>query len=43
MFHADNEHLKRFFVNKGMQQEAVLRSHFHLGKDELVYSMFFAA
>lgn len=43
MFHADNEHLKDFFATKGMQQEAILRNHFHIGVDEVVYSMFLAA
>lgn len=42
IFHADNEHLKRFFANKGMEEEAVLRSHFRFGVDEVVYSMFVA-
>lgn len=42
LIHSDNRHLKTFFAYKGMQQEAVLRSHFHMGVDELVYSMFLA-
>jgi hypothetical protein len=42
LIHADNRHLKTFFAYKGMQQEAVLRSHYRMGVDELVYSMFMA-
>jgi hypothetical protein len=40
LIHADNRHLKSFFANKGMQQEAILKSHYRVGVDELVYSMF---
>ncbi|MFH0805121.1 MAG: hypothetical protein V1916_02910, partial [Patescibacteria group bacterium] len=42
MIHADSKHIRDFFQDKGMHQEAVLRSHFHAGTDELVYSMFIA-
>ena len=42
MIHADCRHIKEFYENKGMQQEAVLRDHFHRGKDELVFSLFLA-
>jgi N-acetylglutamate synthase-like GNAT family acetyltransferase len=42
MIHADSKHLRQFFLDKGMRQEAVLRSHFHQGIDELVFSMFLA-
>lgn len=41
MIHADNEEVKEFFTNKGMQQEAILRNHFRRGTDELVFSLFF--
>ncbi len=41
MIHADNEEVKEFFTNKGMEQEAILRNHFRRGTDELVYSLFF--
>ncbi|MDD5040556.1 MAG: hypothetical protein PHY34_05410 [Patescibacteria group bacterium] len=40
MIHADCAHIKEFFLNKGMQQEAVLRDHYHNGKDELLFSLF---
>lgn len=42
MIHADCRHIKEFYENKGMRQEAVLRDHFHQGKDELVFSLFLA-
>lgn len=42
MIHADSKHLQAFFANKGMHQEAVLKDHYHYGKDELVFSMFVA-
>ncbi len=42
MIHADSKHLQAFFANKGMHQEAVLKDHYHFGKDELVFSMFLA-
>ncbi len=42
MIHADCQHIKEFYEDKGMQQEAVLRDHFHRGKDELVFSLFLA-
>ena len=42
LIHADNQHLKNFFASKGMEQEAVLRNHFRMGTDELLYSMFVA-
>jgi N-acetylglutamate synthase-like GNAT family acetyltransferase len=42
MIHADNLEIKEFFLNKGMQQEAILRNHFRRGTDELVFSLFFA-
>lgn len=42
MIHADARHIKQFFLDKGMQQEALLKSHFHPGKDELVFSLFLA-
>ncbi len=41
MIHSDNKQVKEFFENKGMQQEAVLKNHFHSGQDELVFSLFF--
>ena len=40
MIHADARHVREFFVDKGLQQEAVLKNHFHPNKDELVFSMF---
>lgn len=40
MIHADNRHIREFFLDKGMRQEAVLKNHFHPGTDELVYSLF---
>lgn len=43
LIHADNKAIKEFFLNKGMQQEAVLRNHYHLGTDELVFSLFFGS
>jgi hypothetical protein len=42
MIHADNRQIKEFFIDKGMQQEAILRNHFHRGTDELIFSMFFS-
>ncbi|MFA5135098.1 MAG: hypothetical protein WC505_04945 [Patescibacteria group bacterium] len=42
MIHADNREIKEFFLNKGMQQEAILRNHYHNGTDELIFSLFFA-
>lgn len=42
MIHADSKHIRQFFIDKGMQQEAVLRNHYHSGKDELIFSLFFA-
>ncbi|MFH1206986.1 MAG: hypothetical protein V1668_00060 [Patescibacteria group bacterium] len=42
MIHADNRHIREFFQDKGMRQEAVLKNHFHPGVDELVYSLFLA-
>lgn len=42
MIHADNREIKEFFLNKGMQQEAILRNHFHNGTDELIFSLFIA-
>ncbi len=42
MIHADNKHLQAFFEAKGMHQEAILKDHFYLGQDELVFSMFLA-
>lgn len=42
MIHADNKHLQAFYETKGMRQEAVLKDHFRLGQDELVFSMFLA-
>ena len=42
MIHADAKHLKQFFLDKGMQQEALLKSHFHPGQDELIFSLFLA-
>jgi len=42
LIHADNRHVKEFFENKGMKQEAILRNHFHKGTDELVFSLFFS-
>jgi len=41
MIRADNNFLKEFFIDKGMQQEAVLKDHFHRGENELVFSLFF--
>ncbi|XOU93921.1 MAG: hypothetical protein ACNFW9_03670 [Candidatus Kerfeldbacteria bacterium] len=41
MIHTDNIQIKNFFENKGMHQEAILKNHFHAGKDELVFSLFF--
>jgi len=41
MIHSDNRQVKEFFQNKGMQQEAILKHHFHKGQDELVFSLFF--
>jgi len=40
MIHADKKHIKDFFINKGMQQEAILRNHFRHGTDELIFSIF---
>ena len=40
LIHADNQEVKDFYINKGMRQEAVLKNHFHLGTDELVFSLF---
>lgn len=42
LIHADAKHIKEFFLDKGLQQEAVLRNHFHPGKDELIFSLFVA-
>lgn len=42
LIHAENKDIKNFFIDKGMHQEAVLRDHFHRGKDELIYSLFLA-
>ncbi len=42
MIHADNAHLQAFYESKGMHQEAILKDHFRLGQDELVFSMFLA-
>ncbi len=42
MIHADNRQVKEFFIDKGMQQEAILRNHFYRGTDELIFSMFFS-
>ncbi|MFA5052133.1 MAG: hypothetical protein WC544_03690 [Patescibacteria group bacterium] len=42
MIHADNRHIREFFQDKGMRQEAVLKNHFHPGMDELVFSLFLA-
>ncbi len=42
MIHADDSYIKEFFLDKGMQQEAVLHNHFHPGTDELVFSLFLA-
>ncbi|MFA6553087.1 MAG: hypothetical protein WCT27_01540 [Patescibacteria group bacterium] len=40
MIHADNRHIREFFQDKGMRQEAVLKNHFYPGMDELVFSLF---
>ncbi len=40
LIHADSRNIKRFFIDKGMQQEAVLRNHYYPGRDELVFSLF---
>ncbi|MBU0597762.1 hypothetical protein KKF61_02055 [Patescibacteria group bacterium] len=40
MIHADDKQIKEFYIDKGMRQEAVLKDHFHIGKDELVFSLF---
>jgi len=40
LVHADSRHIQDFFQDKGMRQEAVLKSHFHPGMDEMVYSLF---
>lgn len=40
MIHADSRHIREFFQDKGMRQEAVLKNHFHPGMDELVFSLF---
>jgi len=40
LIHSDNKHVKTFFEDKGMKQEAVLKHHYHNGRDELVFSMF---
>ncbi|MEK7631661.1 MAG: hypothetical protein AAB445_02190 [Patescibacteria group bacterium] len=42
LIHADNRRLQTFYANKGLHQEAVLKDHFRLGQDELVFSRFFA-
>lgn len=42
MIHADSRHIREFFQDKGMRQEAVLKNHFHPGIDELVFSLFLA-
>ena len=42
MIHSDNRQVKDFFEDKGMKQEAVLKSHFHAGQDELIFSLFFS-
>lgn len=42
MIHADAKHVKKFFLDKGMQQEAVLHNHFYNGRDELIFSLFLA-
>ncbi|MEK7570288.1 MAG: hypothetical protein AAB515_02520 [Patescibacteria group bacterium] len=42
LIHADNKRLQTFYANKGLHQEAVLKDHFRLGQDELVFSRFFA-
>ncbi len=42
MIHADNRHIRDFFQDKGMRQEAVLKNHFYPGRDELVFSLFLA-
>lgn len=42
MIHSDDKIIKEFFQNKGMQQEAILRNHYHNGQDELIFSLFFA-
>jgi N-acetylglutamate synthase-like GNAT family acetyltransferase len=42
MIHADAKHIKKFYLDKGMQQEAVLHNHFYNGRDELVFSLFLA-
>ena len=42
LIHADDKVIKEFFIDKGMQQEAVLKNHFYRGKDELVFSLFLA-
>lgn len=40
MIHSDSKHIRQFYLDKGMQQEAVLHNHFHPGMDELVFSLF---
>lgn len=42
LIHEDNRVVKDFFIDKGMEQEAVLRDHYRRGQDELVFSMFLA-
>mgnify|MGYP001562628322 CR=1 len=42
LIHSDNKRLQTFYANKGLHQEAVLKDHFRLGQDELVFSRFFA-
>lgn len=41
MIHADADHIKQFYLDKGMHQEALLKDHYYPGKDELVFSLFF--
>lgn len=41
LIHADNRRLQAFYANKGLHQEAILKDHFRLGQDELVFSRFF--
>lgn len=42
MIHADSREVKEFFMNKGMEPEAVLRNHYRGNKDELILSLFLA-
>lgn len=40
LIHSDNKRLQAFYANKGLHQEAILKDHYRIGQDELVFSMF---